>query len=165
MKQLGPEPRISEDAGTTHHDERDPGHDIDLNNDGIVPGGSLLKADGRPVILTREGFDTGAVADDRRADPGVTRLRLRHREQGGARTLSQVQPLYQVAKIDLFTTPAPAELQFAAQQPASGAAELRDDTCDAWTSSGTIGVGCPVIAVTDIESGKVYLTRTSHVAG
>ena len=81
-----------------------------------------------------------------------------------ARTLSQVQPPYQMAKIDLFTTPEPAEVQFAAQQLAAGAAELRDEILDAWTSGETIGVGYPVIAVRDIECGKVRLTRTSFAA-
>ena len=283
IQQLGPEPDISKDAGTTHDDERDPGHYIDLNDDGTVPGGSLLKADGTPVNLSREGFDTmlrsagsdqydegylpytivdgwqqvrkdfayiradqvglaTATSDDDKQffayqlalrqqltirdigvwshyvgdasqplhvsihyngwgnypNPNNYTTRPIHAQFEGAfvkdyvslqaiaalmpayhdcgcaievrvgqylaRTLSQVQPLYQVAKIDLFTTPAPAEVQFAAQQLAAGAAELRDEILDAWTSSETIGVGYPVIAVSDIESGKVHLTRTSFAA-
>lgn len=55
-------------------------------------------------------------------------------------------------------------VQFAAQQLAAGAAELRDEILDAWTSSETIGVGYSVIAVRDIGSGKVPLTRTSFAA-
>ena len=280
IQQLGPEPDVSKDAGTTHDEERDPGHYIDLNDDGTVPGGSLLKPDGTPVSLTREGFDTmlRAAGSDQyqegylpytivdgwqqvrkdfayiRADQvglatatnpadqqyfsyqlalrqqltirdiGVwshyvadgsqplhvsihyngwgnypnpnnyTTKPIHSRFEGAfvkndvplqaiaalipayhdcgcaietrvgqymAHTLSQVQPLYQVAKIDLFTTPAPAEVQFAARQLAAGAAELRDEIYDAWKSSETIGVGYPVIAVTDIESGKVHLTSTS----
>ena len=75
-----------------------------------------------------------------------------------------MQPLYQVAKIDLFTTPAPAEVQFAARPLAAGAARLRDEIVDACTSSETIGVGHPVIAVSDIESGTVHRTSTSYAA-
>ena len=283
IQQLGPEPDISKDAGTTHDEERDPGHYIDLNDDGTVPGGSLLKPDGTPASLTREGFDTmlrsagsdqyqegylpynivdgwqqvrkdlayiradqvGLATATNPADQQYFSYQLALRQQltirdigvwshyvadgsqplhvsihyngwgnypnpnnyttrpihsrfeGAfvkndvplqaiaalipayhdcgcaietrvgqymARTLSQVQPLYQVAKIDLFTTPAPAEVRFAAQQLAAGAAELRDEIYDAWKSSETIGVGYPVIAVTDIESGKVHLTSTSFAA-
>ena len=283
IRELGPEPDISKDAGTTHDDERDPGHYIDLNDDGTVPGGSLLKADGTPVNLSREAFDTmlrsagsdqyaegylpytivdgwqqvrkdfayvradqvglATATDDADRQFFSSQLALRqqltirdigvwshyvgdasqplhvsihyngwgkypnpnnyttkpiHGQFEGAfvkdyvplqaiaalipayhdcgcaievrvgqylaRTLREVQPLYQVAKIDLFTTPAPAEVQFAARQLAAGAAELRDEIVDAWTSSETIGVGYPVIAVRDIESGKVHLTRISFAA-
>ncbi|WP_419730110.1 hypothetical protein [Lichenicola sp.] len=281
--QLGPEPDISKTSGTTHDSERDAGHYVDLNDDGTVPGGSLLKADGTPVTLTREGFDTmlraggsdqyqegylpynivdgwqqvrkdlayiradqiglATATNDTDRQYFAYQLGLRqqltirdigvwshyvgdgsqplhvsihyngwgnypnpngyttkpiHAQFEGAfvknfvplstisalvpayhncgcaietrvsrymmQTLSQVQPLYQVAKIDLFTTPNPTEVQFAAQQLANGAAELRDEIYDAWKSSETISVGYPLIAVTDIESGKVHLTSTSFAA-
>lgn len=283
IAQLGPEPDISKTAGTTHDQERDPGHYIDLNDDGSVPGGSLLKADGTPVTLTREGFDTllRTAGSDQykegylpanivdgwqqirkdfayfRADKiglasatnttdsayftyqlalrkkliirdigvwshyvgdgsqplhvsvhyngwgpypnpnGYTQKPIHAQFEGAfvknfvplslinslvpayhdcgcaietrvtqymAQTLSQVQPLYQVAAIDLFTTANPAEVQFTAKQLANGAAELRDEIYDAWKSSETISVGYPLIAVTDIESGKVHLTSTSYAA-
>lgn len=283
IEQLGAEPDISKGAGTTHDAERDPGHYINLNDDGTVPGGSLLKSDGTPVSPTREAFDTmlRTAGHDQygigylpysivdgwqqvrkdfayiRADQiglatatsptdsryftdqlalrqqlairdigvwshyvgdgsqplhvsihfngwgkypnpnGYTTVPIHGRFEGAfvrnnvtlpmiaalmpayhdcgcaievrvgqymARTLSQVQPLYQVAKIDLFTTPAAAEVQFAAARLAAGAAELRDEIYDAWKSSESIGVGYPAIAVTDIESGKIHLTATSFTA-
>lgn len=281
--ELGPEPDVSKTSGTTHDQERDAGHFIDLNDDGTVPGGSLLNAGGTPVTLTREGFDTllrSAGSDQykigylpynivdgwqqvrkdfayiRAEQIGLAtatndtdrqyfsyqlalrqQLTLRdigvwshyvadgsqplhvsvhyngwgkypnpqgyttqpiHAQFEGAfvknfvpqalvssfvapyrdcgcaiekrvgqyltQTLSQVQPLYQVAKNDLFTTANPAEVQFAAQQLANGVAELRDEIYDAWKSSETISVGYPLIAVSDIESGKVHLTSTSFAA-
>ena len=284
IAQLGPEPDISKSSGTTHDDERDPGHYIELNDDGTVLGGSLVKSDGvTPVTLTREGFDTmlrtagsdqyqegylpynivdgwqqvrkdfayiradqiGLSTATNDTDRSYFQYQLQLRQQltirdigvwshyvgdgsqpldGSVRdngwgkypnpnnyttqpihaqfesafvkdfvpyaliaslvppyrncgcaieqrviqymgqTLGQVQPLYQVAKNDLFTTNNTAEVQFAATQLAYGAAELRDEIIDAWTSSETISVGYPTISVADIESGKVHLTSTSFAA-
>lgn len=73
-------------------------------------------------------------------------------------TLAQVVPLYQLATVDPFENPVPAEIDFVAKRLAAGAAELRDEITDAWRSSATITVGYPLIKVSDIEQGAVTLT-------
>lgn len=49
-------------------------------------------------------------------------------------------------------------------QYSSGYLPYNDEIVDAWTSSATITVGYPQINVSDIESGKVHLTRTSFAS-
>jgi hypothetical protein len=44
---------------------------------------------------------------------------------------------------------------------AAGAAMLRDLVADAWTASEQKKVGYPALAVSDVESGKIVLTRAA----
>ena len=77
-------------------------------------------------------------------------------------TLAAIPQTYQLAGPSaLYTVPAPAAVRFVTERLAAGADEVRDEVVDAWRSSTTITVGYPEIAVADIISGKVHLTRTS----
>ena len=73
-------------------------------------------------------------------------------------TLAQVGPTYAAGTVDLYVHPLPAEVDIATRRLAAGAAELRDQIVDAWRSSTTVGVGFPVIRISEIESGTVLLT-------
>ncbi|WP_395676932.1 hypothetical protein [Inquilinus sp.] len=77
-------------------------------------------------------------------------------------TLGTVERTYQLApSTNNYTTPTPVAVGFVAQRVAAGAAEMRDMVIDAWKSSATWTVGFPAIKVSDIESGKVKVTRDS----
>lgn len=77
-------------------------------------------------------------------------------------TLGTVERAYQLApSTSNYTTPTPAAVGFVTQRVAAGAAEMRDMVIDAWTASGDWTVGYPAIKVSDIESGKVKVTRDS----
>ena len=52
--ELGREPDRSKDSGAVHDKERDPGHYVDLDDDGKVAGVLPLE----PLPATREAFDT-----------------------------------------------------------------------------------------------------------
>ena len=73
-------------------------------------------------------------------------------------TLVQVGPVYGAGSVDLYTHPVPAEVDIATKRLAAGVAELRDQIVDAWRSSTTVGVGFPVIRISEIETGTVLLT-------
>lgn len=73
-------------------------------------------------------------------------------------SLAQVGPVYAAGTPDNYVHALPAEVDIATKRLAAGAAELRDQIVDAWRSSTTVGVGFPVIRVTEIESGAVLLT-------
>lgn len=79
-------------------------------------------------------------------------------------TLAAVGPTYAIEKEygNAYGSPEPDEVSFVAGRLAAGASELRDEIVDAWTSSATISVGYPLIAVADVLSGKIHLTRTSY---
>jgi hypothetical protein len=81
-------------------------------------------------------------------------------------TLSTVVTTYAIEKEynNAYATSEPDEVNFVASRLAAGAAELRDEIVDAWNSSLTISVGYPLIAVSDVLSGKVHLTRDSYAA-
>jgi hypothetical protein len=85
-------------------------------------------------------------------------------------TLNAVIPLYELTKSlgngNPWTTktPTPAQKAFVVARLAAGANELRDEIVDAWHSSDTIGVGYPLIKVSDIESGAVVWTASAFAA-
>lgn len=73
-------------------------------------------------------------------------------------TLDKTEAVYAAGTPNLYVDPLPAQVDIATKRLAAGVAELRDQIVDAWRSSATVGVGFPVIRVSEIESGAVLLT-------
>lgn len=73
-------------------------------------------------------------------------------------SLAQTAAVYAAGTPDLYVHPLSVEVDIATKRVAAGAAELRDQIVDAWRSSVTVGVGFPVIRISEIESGAVLLT-------
>lgn len=71
----------------------------------------------------------------------------------------EVVPFYELEKAGAFTNGDQEGTAFAAARLAAGAAAARDMIVDAWRASVGMGVGYPMIAVRDIESGRRILTR------
>ena len=77
-------------------------------------------------------------------------------------TLGTIETTYQLAgPTSNYTTPTPAAVRFVTQRLAAGSAEMRDMVIDAWKASASWTVGYPAIKVSDIESGRVRVTRDS----
>ncbi len=82
-------------------------------------------------------------------------------------SFTQVEPLFRLEARGAFPVPTPDAnapvvregVDFATRRLSLAAAEIRDLTVMAWRESAKGVVGYPAIAVADVESGKVVLTR------
>lgn len=82
-------------------------------------------------------------------------------------SFGHVTPLYELEARGAFAWPTPDKnalvikegAAFATKRLALGAAEIRDLVVLAWRESAKGSVGYPAIAVADVESGKIVLTR------
>ena len=83
-------------------------------------------------------------------------------------TLSFLIPLYEAGgagdRPDLFRTAQPEELSLVTARLAAGASELRDQIVMAWRQSGEIGVGYPVVRVSEALAGGVAITPATFGA-
>lgn len=79
-------------------------------------------------------------------------------------SLAQVEPLYSLVSAGAFAQATPEGVAFATQRLAAGAAQTRDMIVEAWRASASASVGYPAISVSDVEVGRVVLTR-SDVGG
>jgi hypothetical protein len=70
-----------------------------------------------------------------------------------------VPTFYELEKQGAFGGEAKAGIAFTNTRLASGASAVRDMVVDAWRASATIGVGYPMIPVSDIETGRHILQR------
>ncbi|MEO8811765.1 MAG: S1/P1 Nuclease [Caulobacteraceae bacterium] len=71
-----------------------------------------------------------------------------------ATTNGYVRPLYRLYKAGGFRAGDPRGRAFITARLASGAAELRDLTVDAWRASAAAEVGWPAVKVADVEAGR-----------
>lgn len=76
-----------------------------------------------------------------------------------AATLAKMPAVYEFEAQGAIDHPTPASIDLMQSQLAAGAAMMRDLIVDAWTESASAKIAYPPIPVSDIESGKVVLTR------
>jgi hypothetical protein len=74
-------------------------------------------------------------------------------------TNAQVVPFYELESRGAFANATADGIDFTLARLAAGATELRDLIAQAWEDSANATVGYPAVAVRDIESGKVQVTR------
>jgi hypothetical protein len=70
-------------------------------------------------------------------------------------TVTHVEPLYRMWGEGNFRPGTTKGAEFAAERLGAGASELRDLIVLAWRDSATTKVGWPIVAVADVEAGKV----------
>ena len=75
-----------------------------------------------------------------------------------AASLHEVEPLYVLDKEGAFAPGHPRGIAFTAARLAVGATAVRDMLVDAWLDSAHVGVGDPMVPMSDILSGKVRVT-------
>jgi hypothetical protein len=76
-----------------------------------------------------------------------------------AASLAQVEPLYRLVSAGAFAEARAEGVDFATQRLAAGAAQTRDMIVEAWRASASASIGYPAISVSDVEAGRVVLTR------
>jgi hypothetical protein len=75
-----------------------------------------------------------------------------------AASLRHVERVYVLEKEGAFASGDPRGIIFTAQRLAAGATAFRDMLVDAWVDSAHVGVGDPMVPMSDILSGKVRVT-------
>jgi len=76
-------------------------------------------------------------------------------------SLAAVPRVYALEAAGAIDVASPDAAALVIERLAAGAAMLRDLTADAWIASGQKKVGYPALAVSDVESGKIVLTRAA----
>jgi hypothetical protein len=75
-----------------------------------------------------------------------------------ATSLREVEPLYALEREGGFKPGHPRGIAFTTARLAAGATAFRDMLVDAWLDSAHVGVGDPIVPLSDILSGKVRAT-------